>query len=662
MQKKKRILVKCFIFIIMTIILFGAKEVFADEGEWWIDEGNYNYDWFINDSDYNSNEGDGIYYISTPEELAGLAVITDQDYLDYFQLNIDITRFKNKTIKIINDIDLSENYWCPIPYLEDLTIDGGNNCISGLDILGNVFPADDESIKASGFISLGKNINIKNLNLKGKLDSTQSKYEDDYIYIGGVAGYLIDSTIDNTNVDIDILITKRSADFFVGGIVGYLLGGEFTRHPQTIKNSSNLGEITISYEDYTHSDADVLAWYVGGIAGEINGDKVINSFNLGNINIDLTANKKDYIVVCSAGIVARTGQSNTIGGEYTCIIMNSYNRGDIKVLDGEKIAYIDVAGIATDISSYTTVMNTYNTGKIAIISNENNDNEKYKCGPIISESEYLDEIGVNNCFLDSTDKKYMITLDILNNMEEEQKLLEELKYTNIKLKKWISDDSINDGYPILVDIIKDETDYSNVKIESYDIYVPLNTKLSVKENSNSEFVKKVFGELFEKYISYDINLISGTQKIEPNGEVKVKIKIPENFNSKNLGVYYISEESSTKELDFTIENGDIIFETNHFSTYAIVDKDSEMLESDEESDLNNKDEQGKVEVNSPDNKEEQEKVEENNNINISQGNTNQEEQKTPQTGDSIMIFVIMFLISVFGIIILKNYKKIGNKH
>ena len=75
----------------------------------------------------------------------------------------------------------------------------------------------------------------------------------------------------------------------------------------------------------------------------------------------------------------------------------------------------------------------------------------------------------------------------------------------------------------------------------------------------------------------DISLIKDNVKIQPNGKVTVRIRLPENLaNLKNLAVVYYNEADQTIQiLDTKIEGGYAIFETDHFSYYALVQAEKE---------------------------------------------------------------------------------------
>ena len=84
----------------------------------------------------------------------------------------------------------------------------------------------------------------------------------------------------------------------------------------------------------------------------------------------------------------------------------------------------------------------------------------------------------------------------------------------------------------------------------------------------------VFGDEFESYKAYDISLEADGEKIQPKGYVTVKLPIPEGFNADSTVVYYVDDSGNKTKLESTTENGYIVFETDHFSEYVLVDESS----------------------------------------------------------------------------------------
>ena len=81
---------------------------------------------------------------------------------------------------------------------------------------------------------------------------------------------------------------------------------------------------------------------------------------------------------------------------------------------------------------------------------------------------------------------------------------------------------------------------------------------------------------YESFKAYDISLEADGKKVQPNGKVTVKLPIPEGYNADTIAVYYISDSGEKVLLESKVENGFVIFETDHFSVYAVVDESSKI--------------------------------------------------------------------------------------
>lgn len=70
---------------------------------------------------------------------------------------------------------------------------------------------------------------------------------------------------------------------------------------------------------------------------------------------------------------------------------------------------------------------------------------------------------------------------------------------------------------------------------------------------------------------FDISLILNGSKIEPNGKVKVTIKLPaECAKYKNLGIVYLDDNNVVHPIQSTVNGDTISFVAEHFSLYGIV--------------------------------------------------------------------------------------------
>lgn len=71
---------------------------------------------------------------------------------------------------------------------------------------------------------------------------------------------------------------------------------------------------------------------------------------------------------------------------------------------------------------------------------------------------------------------------------------------------------------------------------------------------------------------FDITTLVDGKKVQPNGSVFVKIPLPDGYNAEKTVVYYITNDGRLEKMDSRVEDGYIVFETTHFSFYAIVDE------------------------------------------------------------------------------------------
>lgn len=95
--------------------------------------------------------------------------------------------------------------------------------------------------------------------------------------------------------------------------------------------------------------------------------------------------------------------------------------------------------------------------------------------------------------------------------------------------------------------------------------------------------KETFAQAFNKdtsaYIVFDISLLLNGQKIQPNGMVTIRMDIPKGYAKDLIRLFYIDDQGQRQEIHFTIENNQIVFETNHFSYYAIAQMKEEAAQT-----------------------------------------------------------------------------------
>ena len=304
----------------------------------WTDSGDNSW--------YTGHESDSSYEISTAAQLAGLANLVNAE-----------NDFKDKTIKLAGNIDLSEHYWTPIGDNTNNrfngTFDGCNGIISGLIIDINT----DQSGCTYGYVAAGlfglNNGTIQNVIISSNssisvsvLETSQEEYLE--AYAGGICGRNNGSIINCTN--LGEIKAKSSSCAYVGGITG-----ENISKIQLCKNEGKISsEISQRYSDEDYYQM----LYIGGIAGS-NQATILDCINNGEVCSEILSDLKITSQINVGGI---TGYSND------GTVLNCCNYGTISavlgVSNGSGNGSFAIVGGIVGWNNYI-VSNCYNSGKIS---------------------------------------------------------------------------------------------------------------------------------------------------------------------------------------------------------------------------------------------------------------------------------------------------------
>jgi hypothetical protein len=195
---------------------------------------------------------DDIVYIYTGAQLAWLKNEVNNG-----------NRFLNKTIELMNNIDLNDKEWTPIgneanPFQG--TFDGNNFSISNLKITSPQ--------KFIGLFGLIDGAIISNFSLSDVNINVNGSIQDD-VSLGSAVAFSQDSSlsnIDTINGNIS-LISNSNLNNYVGGLVGY-----------------HQGESLIEYSDLTNNIEITGKSYVGGIVGLGKKLSISEAKNYGTVN------------------------------------------------------------------------------------------------------------------------------------------------------------------------------------------------------------------------------------------------------------------------------------------------------------------------------------------------------------------------------------------
>ena len=99
------------------------------------------------------------------------------------------------------------------------------------------------------------------------------------------------------------------------------------------------------------------------------------------------------------------------------------------------------------------------------------------------------------------------------------------------------------------------------------------TQIKVEEKfdgSSFQLVNSAYGEV--KTSIFDIATYKNGAKVQPNGEITVKIPLPAGYSNKVFVCYVDSTNGKVTKIPCEVKDGYVVFKTNHFSEYAIVEQ------------------------------------------------------------------------------------------
>ena len=99
------------------------------------------------------------------------------------------------------------------------------------------------------------------------------------------------------------------------------------------------------------------------------------------------------------------------------------------------------------------------------------------------------------------------------------------------------------------------------------------TQLKVEQQFSGksfQLINSAYGEV--KTSIFDIATYKDGVKVQPNGEITVKIPLPAGYSNRVFVCYVDSVNGKVTKIPCEVKDGYVIFKTNHFSEYAIVEQ------------------------------------------------------------------------------------------
>ena len=112
-----------------------------------------------------------------------------------------------------------------------------------------------------------------------------------------------------------------------------------------------------------------------------------------------------------------------------------------------------------------------------------------------------------------------------------------------------------------------------VSATAKEIYPTTALTVDMLDPSNHETANFAVGGYIKSVQYYDINLIRDSVKVQPDGMVSVKIRIPDDVTPEKCRVYHVTDDPVDPLVRFasTLDGNYIVFETDHFSEFAVIE-------------------------------------------------------------------------------------------
>lgn len=106
------------------------------------------------------------------------------------------------------------------------------------------------------------------------------------------------------------------------------------------------------------------------------------------------------------------------------------------------------------------------------------------------------------------------------------------------------------------------------------------TPVELSQEAEDQITEEAIKEkkAIEKIHSYDIKFLVDGEEVQPGASVKVSVSLNDEKKIKDADVYHVDENDNVENMDGSVaKNGDVEFETTHFSTYVIVQKGNDTI-------------------------------------------------------------------------------------
>lgn len=235
-------------------------------------------------------------------------------------------------------------------YIGNIEFNYAKNSIVGSDSLATV------GAVANNFAGTLENVRSSGATVKGKT------------YVGGLVGYMMNSSVSDSFNFNDISVTKPSNNYLIaiGGLVGYAEATDFG----TTNRNGNYGNVSAGGQI---SNAFDIKAYVGGIVGYANKmikNMIENSFNIGKISNEIYKTY-DTVKAFAGGIIGGNsfGTINEIAVAAFLLTREGFNKPQVMLRNLFNYGQVYSANIAGGIIGNLEICNAenvFNFGQVVV--------------------------------------------------------------------------------------------------------------------------------------------------------------------------------------------------------------------------------------------------------------------------------------------------------
>ena len=276
---------------------------------------------------YVGHESDTEYTLLDAADLYGFVDLVHGEAKDADGYAVGPVNFKDKTVKLAANIDVSGYDWTPVG-------DASKNFKGTFDGAGHTITATIKTVGGTYTGLFGYLYGtVCDLTLEGTVVAQGTGGTG---YAGGIAAYARDAGIRRCVNRAAVTVSGYTFNQYVGGIVGSSSGD------LEIKNCLNEGNITVT-RSVSGSGENV----VGGIAGSCGGSTVTLCWNKGDVTVDSVIDSNYVGGVAARGTVRDCANFGTVRNSTTGAqswtggigsnnqVENSYNLGDVTGAEGK---------------------------------------------------------------------------------------------------------------------------------------------------------------------------------------------------------------------------------------------------------------------------------------------------------------------------------------